>query len=258
MIDWLQHSARIVATAFCFACFGVGGVLLGGIVFPALGWFVRNGERRASAARRVITWAFRGFVGVMQALQLLRCEWHGLERLRGRGLLILANHPSLIDVVLLMGRVRHADCIVKGALARNPFTRGPVTAAGFVFNDSGTGLVDACVKSLAAGNNLIVFPEGTRTPASGQLSLQRGAARIALASRQDITPVRIRCTPAALGKGTAWYRVPNRTVQFHIEICSPIRVADFVADNASEALAARRLTDHLTAFFSSETRRAFP
>ena len=74
------------------------------------------------------------------------------------GLLILANHPSLIDVVFLISFVRHADCIVKAALAHNPFMRGPIRAAGFITNGDGAGLLEDCVKSLRGGNNLIVFP----------------------------------------------------------------------------------------------------
>lgn len=46
-----------------------------------------------------------------------------LER---QGLLILANHPTLIDTVFLMAFVKHADCIVNNNLWRNPFTGGPV------------------------------------------------------------------------------------------------------------------------------------
>jgi hypothetical protein len=42
--------------------------------------------------------------------------------------MIIANHPSLIDVVFLIGLVRQANCVVKQSLWENPFTRGPVRA----------------------------------------------------------------------------------------------------------------------------------
>lgn len=256
MFERIDRLWRVAATGFCFFCFGVGGLLLGTIVFPLLALLLRNQQRRALWSKRVIHHAFRAFVGLMARLGVLSYEVHGLDRLERDGLLILANHPTLIDVVFLMAFVKRADCIVKGALARNPFTCGPVLAAGFVFNDSGTGLVEDCVHSVRTGNNLIIFPEGTRTPQTGQLHLQRGAARVALHGEVDITPVRIRCSPPTLSKGEKWYRVPHHRAHFHIEVCDTIQIARFLSDGDSPALAARHLTDYLTDFFSLERRCA--
>ena len=138
---------RVVATGFSFAAFGLGGLLLGVVVFPLLLVIVRHHQRRSALARWVIHHLFRVFVAMMCLLGVCSVEVRHRERLHRSGLLILASHPSLIDVVFLMSLVRDADCIVKAALLRNPFTRGPVRAAGFVCNDSGPGLIDDCVAS---------------------------------------------------------------------------------------------------------------
>ncbi|MBQ0933980.1 lysophospholipid acyltransferase family protein [Ideonella paludis] len=254
MAESFSRLWRMLATGLCFFTFGLGGVLLGVLVFPAMRLLMRQPARRAVAARRVIQAAFRGFVGMMRGLGVLSYEVHGRERLQRQGLLILANHPSLIDVVFLMALVDNADCIVKAALARHPATWGPVTAAGFVFNDSGAGLLEGCQASLDAGSNLIIFPEGTRTPRTGGLLLQRGAANVAVRCGRDITPVRITVQPATLGKGEPWYQVPTRKPHFVFRVESDIAVAPFQHQAASEALAARHLTDHLTDYFSMETR----
>lgn len=247
---------RIVATGLCFSTFGLGGLLLRVLVFPLLRLMVWNRQRRALIAKWLIHQSFRVFVGLMATVGVISYEVRGREKLKRDGLLILANHPSLIDVVFLISFVSRADCIVKGTLARNPFTRGPVRAAGFACNDSGAGLVEDCIASVRSGNNLVIFPEGTRTPLSGEARLQRGAANIAVRGGIDITPVRIRCSPPMLTKGVKWYRVPERRAHFVIEVCDDIRVRDFTEGCAGEALAARRLTDHLTEYFSMETRCA--
>jgi 1-acyl-sn-glycerol-3-phosphate acyltransferase len=256
MVKRMDQLWRLFATAICFLCFGVGGLVLGFIVFPLMSLVLRDRQHCAALAKRVIHLAFRMFVQLMVRFGVLSYEVHGLERLRCGGLLILANHPSLVDVVFLMSFVERADCIVKATLARNSFVRGPVRAAGYVFNDSGVGLVDDCIQSMKSGNNLIIFPEGTRTPASGLLRLQRGAARVAIHGGIDITPVRIHCTPAFLKKGVKWYRVPPRPAHFRIEVCETIPVSSFLNASESPALAARRLTEHLTDFFLLEPRRA--
>ncbi|MBK1612122.1 1-acyl-sn-glycerol-3-phosphate acyltransferase [Rubrivivax gelatinosus] len=256
MPERLNRSWRVVATGLCFASFGLGGLVLRLVVFPLLAAMVRDPRRRAWRSRRLIRRSFRLFIAMMSGLGVLSYELRGAERLRRRGLLVLANHPTLVDVVFLMAFVERADCIVKGALALNPFTRGPVRAAGFVCNDSGEGLLGDCLASLRDGGNLIVFPEGTRTPRQGRPRLRRGAAHVAVRGGVDVTPVHIRVEPLTLGKGEPWWRVPPRRPHFVFEVGDDIPVRHFVGDGVAEPLSVRRLTDHLTHHFASENPRA--
>lgn len=255
MVERLERTWRVFATGFCFSCFGLGGLLLRVLVFPALACFVRSGNVRQRACKELVRYAFRVFVWLMAAVGVMRCEVRHADRLRRGGLLIVANHPSLIDVVLLIARVPRADCVVKAALLRNPFTRGPVLATGYVCNDSGAGMVDDCIASLRAGNNLVIFPEGTRTPLRGPLRLQRGAANIAVRGGRALTPVVIRCDPPTLTKGEKWYRVPVRRPRFVIEVHEDMAVADGVGAGVDDAQAVRQLTRSLSDFFSRELCR---
>jgi 1-acyl-sn-glycerol-3-phosphate acyltransferase len=255
MLDRLSLYWRVAATGFSFLVFGIGGLLLRLLVFPLLNLFVWQTQKRITLARAVIRLAFRAFVGLMQGLGVLRYEIIGLHRLQRKGLLILANHPTLIDTVFLMAFVRNADCIVKGRLWSNPFTSGPVQAAGYINNDVGADLVANCIASLQNGNNLIIFPEGTRTHCDGVINLKRGAANIAVRGARNVTPIVIRCEPPTLGKGEKWWRVPARVVRFRIEVRDDIPIAPFIADGATDVLAARHLTDYLQTYFTEESQR---
>jgi 1-acyl-sn-glycerol-3-phosphate acyltransferase len=254
MLELLDRGWRVCATGLSFFAFGVGGLLLRVLVFPLLDVLVRERSRRVTLARAIIRRTFRAFVGLMRLLGVLRYEIIGLEKLERGGLLILANHPTLIDTVFLMAFVKRADCIVKGALWNNPFTRGPVRAAGYINNDQGPAMVEACIASLRAGNNLIVFPEGTRTPAGGAIVLKRGAANIAVRGVRAVTPVLIDCQPPTLGKGEKWWHIPARRAQFRIEVREDIDVARFTRDGVTEVMAVRHLTDHLQRLFTEENR----
>jgi 1-acyl-sn-glycerol-3-phosphate acyltransferase len=251
----LDHAWRVVATGISFASFGVGGVLLRLLVFPVLSLGIRDPVRRSRVARAVIRRTFAGFIELMRVLGVLTWDIRGAERLQRRGLLVLANHPTLIDVVFLVSLIPDADCVVRSGLARNAFTRGPIRATGYICNDSGAGLVEDCIASLHSGKNLVIFPEGTRTRRDQPLPLRRGAANIAVRGAVDITPVRIRCTPPTLGKGSKWYRVPSRRFHVSLDVGEDLAVAPFL-EGATEAIAARRLTEHLTGYFELERDRA--
>jgi len=256
----LDHAWRVIGTGLSFLAFGVGGLALRLCVFPVLQLGVREPARRRALARRWIQRSFAGHVWLMHRLGLLTYEVRGRERLQRRGLLILANHPTLIDVVFLISLLPDADCVVKVGVARNPFMRGPVRAAGYIANDEGAGLVEECIAAVRGGGNLVIFPEGTRSEPGRPLRLQRGAANIAVRGRLDITPVRISCSPPTLGKGQKWYRVPSRRFHMLIEVGDDLPIAPYVeaiaAAPGGEALAVRRLNDHLGHYFSGDIARA--
>lgn len=253
MLEWLDRIWRTFGTAISFAVFGLSCLLLAVCVFPCLYLVVREPVRRSRVARRSVHLGHRFFIGLMRWFGLLTYEIRGAEKLRREGLLILANHPTLIDAVFLIGLVPNANCVVKASLARNFFTRGPIRAANYISNDSGAGLVGDCVASLKMGDNLVMFPEGTRTRQGEPMCLQRGAANIALRGPCDITPVTIRCEPISLTKGAPWWRVPTRPMHFTIEVGDDIPVAGFLAHAEGKLpLAARRLTDHLHTYFTQE------
>jgi 1-acyl-sn-glycerol-3-phosphate acyltransferase len=252
MLNKVGHFWRVFGTGLGFLAVGIGGV----IVFPVLNVLIRRRERRTAMARDLIGFTFRCIVRSMRAMGVFQYEFKGSEKLQREGLLILANHPTLIDIVFLMAFARRASCIVKSALSRNPFTHATVHAASFVRNDDDSvGLIDDCVAAIRGGNTLIIFPEGTRTPADGSISLKRGAANVAIRASRNITPVLIRCQPAMLAKGMRWWRLPSPASQFRIEVKVDIDIQPFLGCAGSEALAARHLTEHLQSYFTRENRR---
>lgn len=249
--DGLDRGWRIFGTGLSFACFGLGGVLLSLTLFPLIRLTSRDRDTTRRRVQLAMHYTFRLFVLEMTLLGVISYQVEGRERLRRGGTLVVANHPSLIDVVLLIALMPEADCIVKQALWRNPFLRWPVAWADYTPNsDSAEQLVQSCAAKLRAGRSLIVFPEGTRTRPGQPLTMQRGAARIALAAGAEVLPVTIVCKPRMLGKNQAWYKVPPRPGHWHVVVGEPLHAADFAAAGVPEPLAARRLTEHFADYFA--------
>ena len=118
-------------------------------------------------------------------------------------------------------------------------------------------VIDQTVEACRNGGTLLIFPEGTRTPAGEWLGpLQRGAANIAVRGHLDVTPVVVRCEPRTLGKGEKWYLVPARRFHLSVNVLPDLPVAPFLEDGSTEPLAARRLTAALGDIFRGELLRA--
>jgi hypothetical protein len=107
---------RLVATGLSFALFGLGGLCLRMIVFPVLGLLPGDTTERRSRARQTVSRLFWLFVQFMYRSGVLTYEVEGAERLGRPGQLVIANHPSLIDVVVLIALIRDANCVVKQSL----------------------------------------------------------------------------------------------------------------------------------------------
>jgi 1-acyl-sn-glycerol-3-phosphate acyltransferase len=244
---------RTFATGLCFATFGLGQLVLAVTVFPLVVLLVRDPLRRQRVGRRVVQHAFRAFLFMMQATGVLRYRVRGFEKLRQPGTLILANHPSLIDVVFLIAFVPDLDCVVKWPLLKNPFTRYAVMAAGYIPSQlDAQRVMDACAASLAAGGSLLVFPEGTRSEPGQTLRFQRGAANLAIRLGCDMVPVVIKVSEHNLGKRSRWWRIPPQKVSFEFEVKPRLSVAPWLAAGREPAITARELTESLTEYFNGE------
>lgn len=236
---------RQLGTGFLFATFGIGALVIAGIVFPFVAWRSEAGEMRERVAQRLIQRAFARFVWLGNALHLFEVHATGAADLVGGPTLVVANHPTLLDVVFLIARMPQADCIVKREAWQNPFLRHVVRIAGYIPNGEGPQVVDTCVERLRAGRSVVLFPEGSRSPDRGLRPFKRGAAHIALRSGCPITPVFLTCTPPALKKGQPWWAVPDRKFIVTMAVASPVVARDLVP--AGEPIASSRAVRSVTA-----------
>jgi 1-acyl-sn-glycerol-3-phosphate acyltransferase len=242
---------RLLATALCFALFGLGGLCLRVLVFPLLNCLPGDAITRRHRARRTISRLFWLFIRIMAKSGVLTYDVQGAERLGRPGQMIIANHPSLIDVVFLIGLVRDANCVVKRSLWRNPCTCGPVTSTEYISNDGSSDMLDQAADALRDGQTLIIFPEGTRTQPGQPPQFHRGAASIALRGAALITPVVIQVSPTTLTKAEPWYRIPLRRVHFSLRVGSDIDPNAFAALGPAP-IASRKLNDYLHHYFIKE------
>jgi 1-acyl-sn-glycerol-3-phosphate acyltransferase len=250
--SWKQRVSRgwrIVRTAFGFAALGMASLLLSLVVLPLLRVFPGSQERKELRAQQAIHWFVRAYLRGLRILRILRIRCTGAARLREPGTLVVANHPTLIDALVLMSLMPQADCVVKQRYYEDPFVGGTARGAGYIPSRGGPELVADCVERLVQGRSLIIFPEGTRSPVNGLAPFARGAAHIALRAGRDPLPVTIRCEPSTLYHGQAWWDVPERRFTLTLRVGEPLRVKEAVGEQTCRGQAARALTASLREYF---------
>ncbi|TVO64103.1 lysophospholipid acyltransferase family protein [Denitromonas ohlonensis] len=250
----LNYVWRLLMTGVAFSLFSIGGLMITLLACPVIRLLPGDANRRRERTQWLIHKLFGVFVGFMCTVGIMRLHLKNADALaEARGALVLANHPTLIDVVVMISLMPRSDCVVKGALWNSPFLGGVVRAAGYISNaKSSEALVESCVGALQQGGALVIFPEGTRTQPGVPLRFLRGAAHIALGCEQPILPVVLSCDPPTLSKGRPWYDIPPRRFEYRLEVKSPLSVSDLIEPDLPGTLAVRRLTVALENHFALE------
>jgi len=233
---------RVLAKWFSFFFFGVTTVILVIIVFPIMCLFFHPRERFKKYGRRFVSSSMKFFVSLMHFLGVVDLEVDNRENYKHLSSKILvANHPSLLDIVMLFSLIPNVDCIVNAYLDHNIIVKGVVRQLYILNSLDIENVFQACTESLKQGNCLVIFPEGTRTPRSGKAIIKRGAARIALVSGCNIVPVHIGGTDKyGLGKKDPWTGFnPRERYVYRISMgpeVSPEKCRDLPAPKAVRVL----------------------
>ena len=232
----------ILRTGVSFAQFGFLSLLLALVIFPVIRLLPGTRDEKEIRSQLWVHRFLRILFATSEFLHVIRLRCDGDDRLKQTGVLVVANHPTLIDALCLMSLMPQADCVVKASHYQNPFLGGAAKGAGYIPNLDGPRLVADCVERLRRGRSVIVFPEGTRSPADGLGPFARGAAYVALKAGCDPVPVTIKCEPATLYRGRAWWDVPESRFTLTLMIDEPLVVKDVLEQPMARPRAARALT----------------
>jgi 1-acyl-sn-glycerol-3-phosphate acyltransferase len=203
--NWPLYAYRVFAKLMSFFIFGLGSIFLIILFLPLLRLFLHPRERFKKQARRFVSGALNCFAVIMRIIGSAKREVKDKKVFRSfESKIIIANHPSLLDAAMLLSLIPNADCIVAGYLNRS-ILRGIVRQLYILSSLDFYDIMNKCGESLKQGNCLIVFPEGTRTPRSGNVHIRKDTARIAVSCGCNIVVLHIGGTDKfGLGKKDPW------------------------------------------------------
>jgi 1-acyl-sn-glycerol-3-phosphate acyltransferase len=130
----------------------------------------------------------------------------GRERIRpGETYVMVANHLSLLDILVLFRLFTHFKWVSKTENFRVPFIGWNMRLNRYIELRRGdrasvVQMMQACRTALVQGSSIMLFPEGTRSPTGRLRAFKTGAFNIAKQARRPILPIALQGTHAALPK----------------------------------------------------------
>jgi 1-acyl-sn-glycerol-3-phosphate acyltransferase len=197
---------RGIATLFFFILFALGGAVLSYIVLPLV-WK----KEHALKIVRGIWWVL---IRCFTVTRLISIDKSALKE-PIQGAIILANHPSLIDVVILTALLPRTFSVAKSSLRKNPFF-GMVVRRVFLHDDA--QLMEEAPALLKKGYNILIFPEGTRSPDPHSMhKWHRGGTQLALRTQSPIQPLVLQFDYRMLAKGQNIFDMGTRPIKITVK-----------------------------------------
>lgn len=172
---------------------------------------------------------FRFYLFTLKITGLVRLDLTELDSLRKTGALIIApNHPSLIDVVLITSRLPNIVCIMKANIWDNLLLGGGARLAGYIRNDAPKDMIRLAASATRNENQLLVFPEGTRTLVPPVNEFKGGFGLIAKKADVPVQTVFIDANSPFLGKGWPLLKMPDFPLRYQVRLGRRFEVKDDV------------------------------
>ena len=144
---------------------------------------------------------------------------------------VVANHQSMLDILLLSRVPREMKWVAKEELFKIPWVGWMLRMSGDIAirrgdPESGGEALAKAKEYLARGMNVMLFPEGTRSARGTMLPFKSGAFRLALDAGAPVLPIAVHGTAQGMPKGGPWVN-PCRA---RARILPPVDTARYEGD----------------------------
>lgn len=172
---------------------------------------------RIPLGRKVISSAMASYLWILKKFCGVKIESSALQSISSDcPLIVVANHPSLLDAVILIALLPQASCVMKASLRRNLLFGPMARLSGYISNEDPKQMVMQACKELKDGSHIVIFPEGTRTVTPPINEFSQTCALIATRSNARVQTVFIEFSTFYLGKNWPIWRKP--TLPLHINL----------------------------------------
>lgn len=189
------------------------------LVAPLLGWVLPKAVS-GRLGRSAVSFIYRCCWATAEFFGLMHIDASELDALRDEpgGLIVAANHPTMLDALVVVAHLPRGVCVMKADLLRNVFLGGGARLAQYIRNDVGRGMVRDAVATLREGHQLVLFPEGTRTVGAPVNAFKPGITLISHLAGAPIQTVVIDTRSPYLAKGWPLLKAPPVPVRIRLRL----------------------------------------
>ncbi len=236
-MKFIEIAFRMTLTAYAFVQFAVQVLWLGKWVMPRI---MKSRGKSSEKSRQALFHAHSHasiYLNSLSRLGLVSFEFIGTPVKEPA--VVVANHPGLLDFIVLLRDFPNAVCLYKSQTNNNPVLSDFVNVAGYIEGMDGTReasrrIIDECCQRLQEGHHVAFFPEGTRSKSNISVSRFRSTGfHAAIKSGVPVQPVVIYCDPLFLGKRQSWPEFSKTCNRMVVEFLSPIKIEDLKEEERS-------------------------
>jgi 1-acyl-sn-glycerol-3-phosphate acyltransferase len=251
-----SQAARTFATFVSFAMFFTGSVLLGLLFVPLfLPLALFNLKRYRALCTRFVAWGLGTFLLWMKVIRLITYDMPVPPPELGAGpYVVVANHPTMIDVPFMLHSFPRLTSIVKwdwynfGPFALVLRSLNYIPADGAPTKDGSgaeTPALNRMVAHVQAGHPLVCFPEGSRSLRTGLRRFRRGPFETAVRAKVPIVSVFVDVNRPILDRSHQFWQVPEGTTHFRFEVREVIQTDPAVGGCDDAEAIRKRVRDDL-------------
>ncbi|MDX2019512.1 MAG: lysophospholipid acyltransferase family protein [Deltaproteobacteria bacterium] len=217
------QGVRVGLCGLAFLGFALGGAVLAWLVLPIVArWPGSSQAQSRKRCQRVVRAAWIFFHDYMRVVGLVAFNHRRMRLPAHAPAVIIANHPTLIDITALVSALGPVCFVAKKPLFKNPIYGALLRACGHIGSldadgDEGQSALDQALARLAAGHSVLLFPEGTRSPVGGLGRFRMGAFALARQAQVPLVVVSVTARPLGLNKGVPWYAIPAQAMTLSLE-----------------------------------------
>ena len=245
LIDWVYFSLSIV---LLFALFPL---------FLLLSLFYKN---REILFQNIVHYYLRSFFFVLKLIvPRLNIYIHNLQEIKNiRSSIVISNHISYLDPLLILSTNKRLVTILRGKHIRIPAFGWLLNKAGYIpiagegKDDVDTLFIERVSKIselFLKGQNILIFPEGTRSRNGNLGEFKKQAFKLAKKYNVPLELLLIKNTDVLFKKGKFLY---NTCIKNKIELKKIGRV---VPDHQHGTAAVKELMDNIYRIYLDETGR---
>lgn len=245
ILNFLAYNYHCLGKLLAIFFIASGAVILSSLFFPLARIFTFGKNRFKKLCFMAVHFSFVFFTCILKVFHISKVKWEDRKTFKNlKSTIVVANHPSILDVVYLISMIPESTVIVSEKYSNSPF--GGIIKNCYILNSVDFDeLCHRCNSALDEGYNVIIFPEGTRTPVEGPSQYKKGAARIALSSGKNILPVFIGgSSKFGLSKNNPFWSYNHAEQLFyHMIPLEEIKTEEY--RDLENQIAAKRITDRI-------------